>query len=120
MLGAEVTAIDVWRDRHVAIVEPLANLQAYDARPLVDALREAEKLTQVSVVIVQLDAALLVDVEALDALLSENRAYAERGGRLVLACPSTSVLRLMELSGVANLLQTYPSLEDALRELSPS
>jgi anti-anti-sigma factor len=119
MFGVAVTAIDVWKDSSVAIVEPLANLYAFDVRNLHDALVEAERMTDVSAVIVTLGAALLVDADSLDEIMTENQAYSARGGRFVLTCVSAPTRRHLELSGVANRIQIYDSLEEALRELSP-
>lgn len=114
-----VTAIEVWKDRSVGIVEPLASLFAYDAQNLYVALRKAEKMTDVSAVLVTFEVAILVDIDALDVLFREHLAYSARGGRIVLCCVSAPIRRGLELSGLANRIQIYPGLDEALRELSP-
>ena len=120
MPGELMTTLNVWRDRGVAIVAPQASLYAYDARPLADALRQAEKLTQVGVVVLALESAVLVDADALDVVLMESRSYGLRGGRIVLAGVSGPTRALLELCGVAGHLTVFNGLEAALRELSPA
>lgn len=119
MSGSAVTAVDVWKDRGVGIVEPLANLYAYDAWTFRDALREAISVSDVPAVVVTFEAAVLVDVDILSVIQREKAEYEARGGRVVLVSVSAPVRRVLELSGLANLIGSYPSLEAALEALSP-
>ena len=118
MPGPTLTAVDVWMDRGVGIVEPLATLYAYDARTFKDALREAIRMTEVPAVIVTLEAAVLVDVDVLTVIQSESFDYSTRGGRIVLVSVSAPTRRMLEICGMGNLIGSYESLEDALTELS--
>jgi anti-anti-sigma factor len=119
MSGPAVTAVDVWKDRGVGIVEPLASLHAYDARTFQDALREAISMTDVPAVVVTFETAALVDVDILSVIQAENTAYAKRGGRIILVSVPVSVRRVLEISGLADLIGSYPSLEAALAALGP-
>jgi anti-anti-sigma factor len=119
MPGITMTTTVVWKDRFVAVVEPLADLRAYDAGNFRDALRKAEEMTEVSAVIVTFEAAILVDVDILSVIQRENLEYATRGGRIVLVSVSASIRRVLEISGLANLIGSYGSLEEALAALSP-
>jgi anti-sigma B factor antagonist len=54
----------------------------------------------------------------LRALLVAGKRAAEQGGRLALCGMTTPIHRMVEVAGLDAILQTYPSREDALANLS--
>jgi len=58
-----------------------------------------------------------LDSSGLGAILGRYKKVAENGGRLALAGFAPHVGRLLELSGIMRIVGSYPTVEDALRDL---
>jgi anti-anti-sigma factor len=85
---------------------------APDVRLAVDmALNEGARL-----LVLDLGPALFMDSSILRELVIAHGRLAQAGGRLVLARPSTPVLRLFELTRATDLLTVADSVESALAD----
>jgi anti-anti-sigma factor len=65
-------------------------------------------------VIVDLEAVSFVDCAGLGVLLAVDRRARRTGRRILLANPRPAVARLLELTGYGPILDTRPSLAEAL------
>jgi anti-anti-sigma factor len=55
-----------------------------------------------------------LDSTALRSQLSRRRLASERDATLVLVCGQGSVLQVLDVTGLAEMFEIHPSLEDAL------
>jgi anti-sigma B factor antagonist len=71
-------------------------------------------------VIVDLSATSFVDSTVLGVLISSHRRLGLRGGRLVVAATHPSIRRVLDLTGVSELLVLAATRRDALARLTAS
>jgi len=69
--------------------------------------------------VVDLTETTFVDSTALHVLLDARKGVRAEGGELVVVCPSSSLRRIFEITGVDGLLLLCGSVEAALETLSP-
>jgi anti-anti-sigma factor len=70
-------------------------------------------------VLVDLSAVSFVDSTALGMLVQESKRLEGRGHALVLVTNDPRTRRVVEVTGLNRVLQTYATLQDALAELVP-
>lgn len=59
------------------------------------------------------------DSAALNTLVAAHKRAQAEGGELLLVIGSTAVLRILELTGVAQVIPNFTTLDDALTHTSP-
>ncbi|MFG3283274.1 STAS domain-containing protein [Streptomyces sp. NPDC048111] len=81
-----------------------------------DVLRRALDTTgcPVSRVIADLHQVTFLDSSGINALISAHHARTESGGRLQLAAPTETVLRTLQMVGLDTVVDTHPTLQQAL------
>ena len=79
---------------------------------------EAARTTAERGVVCDFSAVTFVDSSALRELLRASMAFREDGKAFALAAPQPAVIRLLELTGVTEAIETAPTLERALRLLA--
>jgi anti-anti-sigma factor len=71
-----------------------------------------------SVVILDLSETTYLDSSALGAFLTLRRSMLDRGGRVALAGAEARVKRILEITGLDSVFQSYGSIDDARTSLS--
>jgi anti-sigma B factor antagonist len=66
-------------------------------------------------IIVDLEEVGFLDSSGLGALVGALKRVNERGGRLVLACPEGSPLKVLTITGLDKVFAIHDSVDDALR-----
>lgn len=106
--------VNTIRERGVPVVVVSGEIDVHSSTRLADELASAD-----GNVVVDLCAVTFIDSTGLRTLVADQQRRAIRGGRLAVACSQTSPLeRLLELTKLVDLLETYPSREDALDALA--
>jgi anti-anti-sigma factor len=79
---------------------------------------EAARLSTERGVVCDFTEVTFVDSSGLRELLRASRAFGQEGKGFVLAAPQPAVIRLLELTGVTEAIETAPTLERALMLLA--
>lgn len=95
------------------VVSVLGDCDLTVAGGLESALAEAAE-SGAARVVVDLREATLVDSSALHALLAGRQRAVERQIDLAVACERPTVLQVLELTGIDQLIQVHPTLEQAM------
>ena len=97
--------VEVHHHANEAIVTLTGELDPHTAPLLSDEL-DALVAAGVESVVLELTELGFVDSSGLRVLIGTDRDLRDRGGRLVLRSPSDTVLRLLEITGLADHLNT--------------
>lgn len=100
------------------VVELCGDLDLVTAPQLVAALQSLHIPPPGLMAVLDLSGVAFCDVSGLNALIRARRALARRGAWLSLAAPPRSLLRLLELTGLGEDFEVFPSLPAT--EICPS
>jgi anti-sigma B factor antagonist len=101
----------------VPVVTTPAEIDITNAAGLRTALLEASSLGQ-GTFIVDMSGTQFCDSAGIHALVQAHKQSRSEGGEMLLAVPTTAVLRVLAITGVDGLIPNFSSLEDALAEAS--
>jgi anti-sigma B factor antagonist len=104
--------------REVALVSVSGELDSYTAGCLQARIEEAGTVGA-DTVLVDLSEISFVDSAALAVLVRETKRLEGRGHSLVLVTNDPRTRRIVEVTGLNEVLRTYATLHDALAELVP-
>lgn len=60
---------------------------------------------------------MFMDSSGLGVILGRYRKVSENGGKVIIACASSKIIRLLELSGLTRLIPICPDVSSALQQL---
>jgi anti-sigma B factor antagonist len=102
----------------LALVSVWGELDLYTAERLRDRIDEAGAVGA-DTVLVDLSEVSFVDSTALAVLVQETRRLEGRGHSLVLVTNDPRTRRVVEVTGLNQVLRTFANLQDAITELGP-
>jgi anti-sigma B factor antagonist len=102
----------------IALVSVSGELDTYVESDLRDALAAGEALRSQTLV-VDLSGVSFMDSTACGILVAEAKRLRREGARLVLVSNGTRASRVLEVSGIDQFVQVYPTLHAAFKELLP-
>ena len=100
----------------IALVSLSGELDLYEAQPLKDALATADKLAPHAVV-VDLSGVSFLDSTACGIFVAEANRLRRADGRLVLVSNGNRASRVLQVSGIDQVVSVYETLHDAFGEL---
>jgi|SRR5580698_6162750 anti-sigma B factor antagonist len=103
--------------RNVTVVPVAGRLDSHTAPRLGERLEELLHAGR-ALLLIEASELQYIGSAGLRALLVAGKHAAEQGGSLVLCGLTSPIHRMVEVSGLGAVLQTYPSREDALAKLS--
>jgi anti-anti-sigma factor len=101
----------------VAVFRLVGELDMNDA-PVVGARLAAPAEGQAPRAVVNLERLDYVDSAGLGALVAAAKAYAARGGKLVLVAPATPVRHVLEITRLTTFFEILPTETEALAALA--
>jgi anti-sigma B factor antagonist len=102
----------------IALVSVSGELDTYVESDLRDALAAGAALRSQTLV-VDLSGVSFMDSTACGILVAEAKRLRREGARLVLVSNGTRASRVLEVSGIDQFVQVYPTLHAAFKELLP-
>ncbi|MFJ1705999.1 STAS domain-containing protein [Kitasatospora sp. NPDC088346] len=109
--GRLTVSVQPWT--HGVVIRPDGDLDHDTAGPLREAL-DAVLADPPARVVVDCGGLEFCDSTGLNLLLRSQATAEAGGGRLVIAAPREMVARMLTVTGVGEVLQVYPSLDEAL------
>ena len=108
--AADAAALDIHidHDGDRAVVTVRGEIDLYTAPQLEDVLRGASSASDAPLVIVDLSGVRFMDSTGLGALVRARQRILDLGGRLTVASPSPQVRRLLDITGLAEVLSAGP------------
>jgi anti-anti-sigma factor len=104
--------------RELALVSVSGELDLYTAGELQARIGEADTLGA-DTVLVDLSEVSFIESSALSVLVRETKRLEGRGHSLVLVTNDPRTRRIVEVTGLNQVLRTYATVHDALAELIP-
>jgi len=109
----ECRAVVASLTRELAVVSVSGELDLYTAPRVRTGIEEAGAVGA-DTVIVDLSETSFIDSAALGVLVQETKRLEGRGQSLVLVTSDPRTMRVVELSGLNQVLRTYATLQDAI------
>ncbi|SDO34021.1 anti-sigma-factor antagonist [Nakamurella panacisegetis] len=97
-----------------AVIRPCGRLNMTAAPELRDLVATAVREQGRSHVVVDLTATDFIDSSGLGSLIGGLKAARSAGGDLRIACPTTQVRLVLELTNMLRILRPYETVQDAL------
>lgn len=97
-----------------AVIRPCGRLDMTAAPELRDLVTTAVRDEARSHVVIDLAATDFIDSSGLGSLIGGLKVARNAGGDLRIACPTTQVTMVLELTNMLRILRPYETVEDAL------
>ncbi len=103
--------------QNIVVIRPNGELDLHLADQLRDSIDEALDVHNSHYLIVNLGNVSYIDSSGLGVLLGRYKRLAAKGGKVLLVAPSPQVKKVLELSGLFRIMDTFLTEQEAVQRI---